>query len=98
MHNSSTKPDSARPLSSHRVVRPDRRARIRRDALAAELQAAQARAQDLMWDKVTLLQRQFLLAEEFDRRLADSLTLIASVLSMQSRAAATPVNPGPTTT
>ena len=90
LHNSSTKPDSARPLSSHRVVRPDRRARIRRDALAAELQAAQARAQDLMWDKVTLLQRQFLLAEEFDRRLADSLTLIASVLSMQSRAAATP--------
>lgn len=42
-----------------------------------------------MWDKVALLERQFILAEEFDRRLADSLTLIAGVLSIQSRAAAT---------
>ena len=59
-------------------------------ALIADLEAALAREQALLRDKDDLLQRQTMLTEEFEHRLINSLQLIASLLSLQSRAAATP--------
>ena len=58
-----------------------------RDALAAELQASLAREKALLREKSELSQRQALLAQEFEHRLVNSLQLIASLLSLQSRSA-----------
>jgi two-component sensor histidine kinase len=64
------------------------------DALIAELQAARAReaaalAREASWllEKSELLQRQAMLAQEFEHRLINSLQIIASLLSLQSRTA-----------
>ncbi len=65
----------------------DTRAETQHDALAAELEAALAREVALLREKSTLLQRQDMLAQEFDHRLFNSLQLITSLLSMQSRGA-----------
>jgi two-component sensor histidine kinase len=62
----------------------------RYDALAAELQASLAREDALRDEKRELLQRQMMLAQEFEHRVANGLQLIASLLSMQSRAMPTP--------
>ena len=59
------------------------------DALAAELQAALAREEALIREKRDLSQRQVMLAQEFEHRLMNSLQLIGSLLSLQSRAATT---------
>jgi len=56
-------------------------------ALIAELQAAHAREKILLREKSDLLQRQDMLAQEFDHRLVNSLQVIVSLLSLQSRAA-----------
>ena len=58
-----------------------------RDAPAAELQASLAREKALLREKSELSQRQAMLAQEFEHRLVNSLQLIASLLSLQSRAA-----------
>ncbi len=60
--------------------------RRRYDALAAELQASLAREDALRDEKSNLLQRQAMLAQEFEHRVANGLQLIASLLSLQSRA------------
>jgi two-component sensor histidine kinase len=57
--------------------------------MTAELQAARARINELLQEKTDLLQRQGLLSQEFEHRLVNSLQLIVSLLSMQSRAATT---------
>jgi chemotaxis protein methyltransferase CheR len=55
-----------------------------------ELQTSYAREEALLKDKHDLSLRQGMLAQEFEHRLINSLQLIVSLLSMQSRAAATP--------
>ncbi|MEX2127786.1 MAG: sensor histidine kinase [Xanthobacteraceae bacterium] len=67
----------------------DRRGQKRLDALTAELQAAHAREEVLLREKHDLSQRQVMLAHEFEHRLINSLQLIASLLSLQSRTATT---------
>jgi two-component sensor histidine kinase len=62
----------------------------RPDAMTAELQATLAREEALRTEIDDLLRRQETLTREFERRLANSLEVIASLLSLQSRAATTP--------
>jgi two-component system, sensor histidine kinase PdtaS len=56
-------------------------------ALIAELQAARAREDTLLREKFDLLQRQDMLAQEFEHRLVNSLQVICTLLSLQSRTA-----------
>ena len=58
--------------------------------LTAELLAARAREAALLREKSDLSRRQVMLAQEFEHRLLNGLQLIASLLSLQSRAATTP--------
>ncbi len=69
------------------LIGSTRRGQTQRDALAVELQAALAREAVLLSEKSELLQRQDVLAQEFDHRLFNSLQLVTSLLSMQSRQA-----------
>lgn len=55
----------------------------------AELKAALLREEALLQEKSELLQRQTLLAQEFEHRLINGLQLIVSLLTLQSRAATT---------
>ncbi len=57
------------------------------DALTAELLAARTREGALLREKSDLLQRQDMLAQEFEHRLVNSLQIIVSLLSLQSRTA-----------
>jgi two-component sensor histidine kinase len=54
-----------------------------------ELAAALLRERELLREKSALLQRQNMLAQEFEHRLLNSLQVIVSLLSLQSRAATT---------
>jgi two-component sensor histidine kinase len=56
-------------------------------ALIAELQATRAREDALLREKSDLLHRQEMLAQEFEHRLINSLQIIVSLLSLQSRTA-----------
>lgn len=58
-------------------------------SIKAELAAAIAREEAALLEKNELLLHQNTLAEEFEHRLVNSLQLIVSLLSMQSRAAPT---------
>ncbi|QAY95025.1 hypothetical protein CWB41_04170 [Methylovirgula ligni] len=69
------------------AIRNAKREQARHDALTDELQAALAREAALLREKSALFQRQDMLAQEFDHRLINSLQLITSLLSMQSRGA-----------
>ncbi len=73
-----------------RAEGPDTRAQRQSDALAAELRKAHGREQVLLTEKHDLSQHQAMLAEEFEHRLMNSLQLISSLLSLQSKAATTP--------
>lgn len=53
----------------------------------AQLAAALVREQELLREKSELLQRQEMLAEEFEHRLVNGLQIVASLLSLQSRTA-----------
>ena len=70
-----------------RAVRHDTYDQTRYDALSAELRAARAREGAWLREKSDLLRRQDLLAQEFEHRLINSLQIIVSLLSMQSRTA-----------
>jgi two-component system, sensor histidine kinase PdtaS len=63
------------------------RTSTRNEELTAKLHAALEREQILLRDRDELLNRQKLQAQEFDHRLLNSLQLIASLLSLQSRTA-----------
>jgi two-component sensor histidine kinase len=56
----------------------------------AELQTARAREATLLREMADLAQRQAMLTQEFEHRLINGLQLISSMLSLQSRAAASP--------
>jgi two-component system, sensor histidine kinase PdtaS len=58
--------------------------------LSVELRAARAREAILRQEMTDLAQRQVMLAQEFEHRLINGLQLISSLLSLQSRAAASP--------
>jgi len=64
--------------------------RRRYDALAVELQKSLAREDALRKEKDDLSQRQVMLAQEFEHRVANGFQLIASVLLLQSRTMTTP--------
>jgi two-component system, sensor histidine kinase PdtaS len=68
-------------------ARAVRREQTQYDALNAELVAARAREDALLLEKSDLLRRQDMLAQEFDHRLINSLQIISSLLSLQSRTA-----------
>jgi two-component system, sensor histidine kinase PdtaS len=70
-----------------RAVERDSRRQTRHDALTAELEAARAREKAWLREKSDLLQRQEMLAQEFEHRLVNSLQIISSLLSLQSRTA-----------
>ena len=57
------------------------------EEIKAELAAALVREQELVREKSALLLRQGILAQEFEHRLVNSLQVIASLLSLQGRAA-----------
>ena len=58
--------------------------------LSVELRSARARETALLQEMADLAQRQIMQAQEFEHRLINGLQLIASLLSLQSRAAASP--------
>jgi len=65
----------------------DSREQKLQDTLAAELQAARAREEALIREKSDLLARQDIMAQEFEHRLLNSLQMVVSLLSLQSRTA-----------
>ena len=71
---------------SPRAVR-EVRERKQRDAMTAELQGARAREAFLLREMHELSQRNDMLTQEFEHRLVNSLQLIVSLLTLQSRAA-----------
>ena len=70
-----------------RTLERNSREQLRHDALTAELQAAHAREKAWLREKSDLLRRQDILAQEFEHRLVNSLQIIVSLLSLQSRTA-----------
>jgi len=58
--------------------------------VTAELHAARQREATLLREMAELAQRQVMLTQEFEHRLINGLQLISSLLSLQSRAAASP--------
>ena len=70
-----------------RAVKREARSQTQYDALTSELQAARAREKAWLREKSDLLQCHDTLAQEFEHRLANSLQIIVSVLSLQSRTA-----------
>lgn len=68
------------------LVRTSRQQR-QHETLTHELHAALAREETLLREKQELLQNQDMLAQEFEHRLVNSLQLITSLLSLQSRGA-----------
>jgi two-component sensor histidine kinase len=87
MSNSISTQESAFQLPWGSAVGLDTRKQTPHEALIAELQAAHAREKVLLREKSDLLQRQDMLAQEFDHRLVNSLQVIVSLLSLQSRTA-----------
>ncbi len=61
--------------------------RKQKDAMAAELQAARAREEALIREKSDLQARRDIVAQEFEHRLLNSLQIVVSLLSLQSRTA-----------
>ena len=82
--------ESGLPIPFRRALLRDRSSQQKHDALIAELQAALAREQVCLQEKNELVQRQVMLAQEFEHRLINGLQLIVSMLSLQSRTATTP--------
>jgi two-component sensor histidine kinase len=68
----------------------DRRRQAASDVLAADLQASLDREKMLLHENRELLRRHSAQAEEFDHRLLNSIQMIASLLSNQSRLTASP--------
>src|SRR5690348_7308524 len=75
--------------SSWRAVSRETRVSKKYSAAKAALTAALVREEKLLREKRELMQRQHLLAQEFEHRLTNSLQLIVGLLSLQSSAATT---------
>jgi two-component system, sensor histidine kinase PdtaS len=75
---------------SPRTLGGEKREKPQQEAVAAELRTALAREEVLLRERRELAQRQVMLTQEFEHRLINSLQLIVSLLSLQSRAAAMP--------
>src|SRR6202050_4963549 len=70
-----------------RAIESESREQPRHDVLTAELQVARAREKAWLREKSDLLRRQDILAQEFEHRFLNSLQIIGSLLSLQSRTA-----------
>jgi ABC-type transporter Mla subunit MlaD len=88
MSNSTSAHETIIQFPKSRAVGGDRYEQF--DATTAELQAIFAREKALREEIGDLLRRQATLTQEFERRLANGLELIASLLSLQSQTATTP--------
>jgi two-component sensor histidine kinase len=75
---------------ARRTVVPEKHGRQQHAAITAQLNDALSREKALLREKSDLLQRQDVMAQEFEHRLLNSLQLIVSLLWLQSRAAGTP--------
>jgi two-component system, sensor histidine kinase PdtaS len=75
--------------STRRAVSRETRVLKKYLATKVALTAALVREKKLLREKCELLQRQHILAQEFEHRLANSLQLIVGLLSLQSSAATT---------
>jgi two-component sensor histidine kinase len=73
--------------NARRTVVPEKHVRQQPAAITAQLNDALAREKALLRGKSDLLQRQDVMAQEFEHRLLNSLQLIVSLLWLQSRAA-----------
>jgi two-component system, sensor histidine kinase PdtaS len=80
--------ESVFPFPWSHAVERDTRGETQQDALRAAWQEIRAREDAWHREKSELLQRQDMLAQEFDHRLINSLQIIVSLLSLQSRTAA----------
>jgi len=87
MSNLVSTPEGIFQLPWWRAGRRDDGVQVQLDAVTAELKAALAREAAFLLEKAELLQRQDVLAQEFEHRLGNSLQLIVSLLSLQSRTA-----------
>jgi two-component sensor histidine kinase len=76
--------------SARRVVVREKHVRQQHATTTAQLKTALAREDALLREKGDLLQRQDMMALEFEHRLLNSLQLIVNLLWLQSRAATTP--------
>ncbi len=80
--------DNVRPIVSPLAY--ERHRPMTYATMAADLQAALGREQVLIAEKRDLSDRQVMLTQEFEHRLVNSMQLISSLLSLQSRSARTP--------
>ncbi len=87
MSNTTSPQRSLFPFPWSGMIAGHRRGRTQLDAVKEELSAALAREAALLREKSELLKRQDMLTQEFDHRLFNSLQLVTSLLSMQSRGA-----------
>lgn len=81
-----TSPVRAADRSARLAVARYKREKVQHQRTAAKLQEALERAEALRQLKDDLVQQKEMLAKEFDHRLLNSLQLIGSLLSLQSRA------------
>jgi len=87
MSDSALARDSALLFPWRSVVGLDAHKEAPQESLIAELQSARAREAAWLGEKTDLLRRQDMLAQEFEHRLVNSLQIIVSLLSLQSRTA-----------
>jgi two-component sensor histidine kinase len=84
----------AGPANSQWIARRTAESQQKRvAAITAELTDALAREAALLREKDELLRRQNMLTQEFEHRLINSLQLIVSLLSLQSRRRKAPRQP-----
>jgi two-component system, sensor histidine kinase PdtaS len=88
MPNSVSSHDPILQFPGSRTVEQESREQIQQDMLRSALEGIRAREDAWLREKADLLQRQEMMALEFDHRLINSLQIIVSLLSLQSRTAA----------